>query len=646
MDFESNPFASSAPASKVTIYTSAQSQEAQSADYVYNTPDAFEEDPEILRAELLFFSNPQSQLHASEAYFALQNVQDQCAADFSKLCESSDTMMTMAETQNFLAKLFAPGMPFLLGRRRLNEAAEQKITGRQLLEYMRSFYVPQASRAASATETVQPALSAKAVESAPLTKKNLEKLQDSLSKSSELKPAPVARSHVMRSNKRVQMKDLLPVANGPITHRTLRMEPNRGMTPREAPKQKKQDEKEPHMHPEHDHDHDHDRHSDHDGDHHSDYGDHHGPPPPKDGPRDHPPSRLPDSRPMDEDEDETGSVDSVSTGGWSSLGDDALEDTYFPGAMGFGAAGDLCMYKNVESLSPPCMQAVGDLYAVREAYWESYTASQQSPHHGGGAFFVLIIGVLLGMLIKKIMFMRRAKPFREFFHALNDRPEIKAELEQKLGVAMPKLPHCKHGLAQRSGSFCANFCIALMILLGTFFVSLIISITSLEMTAAIVTKMEEDSNEPASPTAIILILLTICVAQTALFVAAVKGVKCLYRRYFSSATNVNVEPSAPPSDGGAPVPQSYSAVSPLTWYTTYVSPRVNAVGQIFQRRAQPDGYMALSPNGEDDREMIPVGTHTRTNGTGPSYAIYTGIPVNTGSTMVAVPVTARPVSMV
>lgn len=680
-------------------------------EYVYNTPDAYEKDPEILRAELLFFNNPQSQRFASQGYYALKDVQEQCQMDYEKLC-SANNPTSYIETQAIMQDIFVSSLPYLMSRKLSaapSEAVEELHTGRGLLKYLRSFYVPTSS-------AVPDSVSRQTMEKPEplaLTKENLSKIQEA---HKAQRPLTTGRSHVMRGGVKGKLVDALKTSTG---RRSLRasmanramssvaedsnvlqvdsramIEPgnlalydpvplvdpipltgNTGVVPphmrdRSAPALDDRDR---------DHDRDHDRKRDRDQgrDHPKDppgpprpprKDDPHGPPPP--------PHHPPHHRGDDTDSDSGSDSDSEEgSDGWDphhdrrhgppgGPEDPRLEDTYFPGALGFGASGDLCLYENVQSLSQPCMQSVADLYQLRENYWNDYTETQQ-PHHDGGFIFVFACLFFLGVLVKKIMIAPRRKHMRMFLQSLNGNPELKAQVERELGVSVPvtKEPCC--GGARNS--FVVRLLKAVGIIAASLFVSFFISITSLEMTAAAVDSLEQSSNEPVSPFAVIAILFSIVSVEILFLLAAVRGLRYMYSTYHERPAIFDTAPPADGGNGGTPLvsyPHSYAqpvsgnsntnnggnlAYLPISWYQEYVSPRLTSLSQYWQRRTNPaatEGYSVLQ--GQEEQEMIQVGSVRRPAATSQDhYAVYTGVPVRPHSLVATTsPMVARPVSAV
>ncbi|RYY85167.1 hypothetical protein EON63_07930, partial [archaeon] len=121
---------------------------AAPVDISYNVPSGYEYDPEILRAENLFYNTPMTEKYAESVYGAIKNIQAECAYDFEKFCGNN----YYEKDVNFLPANLFPSPDGMLqqifslpeGRRRLlatNPSAEHANTGRDTLAYLRTLYL-------------------------------------------------------------------------------------------------------------------------------------------------------------------------------------------------------------------------------------------------------------------------------------------------------------------------------------------------------------------------------------------------------------------------------------------------------------------------------------------------------------------------
>lgn len=743
--------------------------------YVYNVPDAYEQDPEIIRAELMFFNTPQSQAFSGEAYYALKNVQDQCMADYSKFCTTS--YVSFGDAQTLMEKLFTSSLPFLMSRR-LRETGSASIpaghSGRKLVEYMRSFYVPKKSEALSAAKersssVAQASVSMKERESKPVNgvrshvmrgdnaklnraikaekskKDSRRKLRsddtfvgdalnvapsqvvDNVAVSKEAEGVTIVTISDASESQEVPVlmidppmivEDIGFVGQMPFIASHSRPAPELGygvpmrasrfepavvyptdIEPADLSSQPPAQERPPArpLPPSQDDDKD----SGNDGKRpekplpnkpqpgDEDPGHHHPPPhrppgrdegsdgqepprPPRDGRDDHhDPHHDRDHHDHDRDHDHHHGHESDSDGESDDEGEGdhfgrhsrhrahgrfhGLEDRFFPGSLGYGASGDMCLYDNAQNLSPPCAQAISDVYVLREQYWTSYSDAQEMGHHHHPVMGFFILGLVLVVLVKKIMYMPRRRHVHKFLTALNANPELKAQLESQLNmeIPLPKNETCCGGARQ---SFCRRLFFAVGYLFFAVVASLFIAVTTLEMTAGILNGMAAHADgdaPPASVPFVLFVMLTIMAAQLCLLRLIVRSVGGLWRRNCGATiddnqpgANDDSESSASSSNsnhgngGGVQVEFQRLTSLPVSFYREYVSPRVTSF--FATRSATSEGYAPLQAG--EEREMIPVGRQTvpSTHG-GAQYAVYTGVPVNPHS---VVQVTARPVSAV
>jgi len=119
------------------------------------------------------------------------------------------------------------------------------------------------------------------------------------------------------------------------------------------------------------------------------------------------------------------------------------EDTSFAGNLGFGADGDMCLYRNMDRLSASCSSAVADLYMLRESYWQEYQDQQHGPHPPLGCG-LLAIGLLAVVFLARRYFgYKRQQQVRSLLTALHTHPDLKARVESETGVSVP-MPYTGH----------------------------------------------------------------------------------------------------------------------------------------------------------------------------------------------------------
>lgn len=152
----------------------------------------------------------------------------------------------------------------------------------------------------------------------------------------------------------------------------------------------------------------------------------------------------------------------------------------FNGYLGFGTAGDMCMYHNFQGLSPKCQSSIKGLYALRN----DYLASIEAPSDGSGffGFIFWLTVVLFSIKITKWYINRgRTHQMNQILRALNNNAELKNAVETASGVTIPSVR--KDSFLTNAVKFlglfvCTMSLILLTVIATVFFGALIINIGS------------------------------------------------------------------------------------------------------------------------------------------------------------------------
>lgn len=636
------------------------------SQYVYNVPDAFEQNPEILRAELLFYNTPLTEAYTQDVYDSLKNVQEQCSYDYYKYCATEKGAMLKMDFDQLFDVMF--NMPLsnmaVMENRRALASKDNKALHAHVFDYFHQFYTGEALTSLMQQGAIAPIsgpvtkTAKKLSDRIPEAKNNAASVEELVKKTSKhggkrfFAKAQDRRRNLMmehhheskqvpHGNEFLRTPPLGPVippsavtpelppnfvpgaeavsvarplepvhgnAHGPVAH---------GAPPRHPP-----------VPPVNDYSDDSDSDSDDDDD---DYFDRKKKPSRRHafrgvrGDPHHPPHHEP-------------------------------EDRSFPGALGYGAQGDLCLYQHAPQLSQPCADAIDNLYALRESY---YQESQEGASHGHCFFALFFVLATLGVfLFRKWRGQKKQKEMRTFLEGLHKDPELKAAVESRLGMTVPEAPKgCpfhrerEANTTPRQASCLSKFFYTLFFLIFALVASFFITVTSLIATGLIVrgTGMEQvdaetgEVTEQPSSFVVLFILFAICSVQVCFVAKLVKAMKQWYRRNYESAPSAPSEPSAPSSTSSS----TNFRYSLLAW----LHPRMTAMSNLFQRNQQHDGYVPLRGN-EESTEMISIGTVYHPNSSAnhnahapqhpPSVTVYTGVPLNVNSTIV--PVTATPMN--
>lgn len=225
-----------------------------------------------------------------------------------------------------------------------------------------------------------------------------------------------------------------------------------------------------------------------------------------------------------------------------------LEDSFFPGALGFGADGDKCLYDQLPGLSPPCINSINRLYDLREQYWnQNQELEEQAATSHHGTFIVFLLGAFALFLVFRVFGLKKKnKRTNKLLHALHADKQLKASVEAQTGMAIPEAEHCPLSTTNGNVSVCGKIVRLAVIFCVVVVSSFIISISSLEITACILDAMDGQGGEssyqspPTSPLAALIILLLVCSVEIGLFFLLLRGV-----RLFCGMKDGRRAPSAP-----------------------------------------------------------------------------------------------------
>jgi len=384
-------------------------------------------------------------------------------------------------------------------------------------------------------------------------------------------------------------------------------------------------------------------------------------------------------------------------------------DMSFQGYIGYGADGDMCMYRSMAQgkVSDECINAVHDLYVLRHQYWTEYNNEQQPPphHHFGIFLFAFVFGVCLFAAIRRLKMRKRHQQIRSLLTSLHTNPELRAHVEKETGVAVPApLPDN----ASPCGSmvnytdtntanscylsdFCRTFVKGLLLTIFLLAGALLINFISLIVTMHIVDWMGRDAPEDpetgeprtVSPGFTLFILFSVITIQLLGIAAMVKA--CQRRRQLmrqeqrrsSLLTPLNtsaedMENNNTGAEGGAGYAYSPASTPPLSpsprdrmrqWW----SKAVNAVHGWRQQQQQQqrvhEGYAVLPDDTTHGQEMVSMHGYPGASSATSRNIVTTTQPTHSSShscvappvvlaaqqingETVLVPITARPVNAV
>jgi len=335
------------------------------------------------------------------------------------------------------------------------------------------------------------------------------------------------------------------------------------------------------------------------------------------------------------------------------------EDTSFAGNLGFGADGDMCLYRNMDRLSASCSSAVADLYMLRESYWQEYQDQQHGPHPPLGCG-LLAIGLLAVVFLARRYFgYKRQQQVRSLLTALHTHPDLKARVESETGVSvpMPYTGHCCRASNASTGTCPFRVCklvlcrLVRVLLFFAFLLlsSLFITVSSLELTFMMLQLIDAGASQDpvtgdlqlTSPFVALLILFSICAAQLSVLAVIIRAIKrCMVSRCQESTRPPS--PSAPVSEDGSSATPPSSAFSTSKSVQYYLTSLPAALWDHHSSSSRPSEVYTPLLSQEDKDDDIDTGdakmiAMTQTTSTAkpqlPQYAM-------------VVPLTARPVNSI
>lgn len=337
------------------------------------------------------------------------------------------------------------------------------------------------------------------------------------------------------------------------------------------------------------------------------------------------------------------------------------EDTSFAGNLGFGADGDMCLYRNMDRLSASCSSAVADLYMLRESYWQEYQDQQHGPPPALGCGLLAIGFLAVVFLARRYFGYKRQQQVRSLLTALHTHPDLKARVESETGVSvpMPYTGHCCRASNASTGTCPFRVCklvlcrLVRVLLFFAFLLlsSLFITVSSLELTFMMLQLIDAGASQDpvtgdlqlTSPSVALLILFSICAAQLSVLAVIIRAIKrCMVSRCQESKRPPS--PSAPfseDSSSATPPSSTPSAVTTSKSVQYYFTSLPAALWDRHSSSSRPSEVYTplLSQEDKDDditggAEMISM---TQTTSTAkpqlPQYAM-------------VVPLTARPVNSI
>lgn len=232
------------------------------------------------------------------------------------------------------------------------------------------------------------------------------------------------------------------------------------------------------------------------------------------------------------------------------------EDQVFEGKLGYGEAGDVCMYRNYNQLSSGCRQSIQTLFETRDDYWsdqQSITKHGHDEGHPGGMVLLLFLSFFMFLAVRH---HGKMKTIRKILDVVDANPALKEQVETAAGVKIPV-----HGEGARTcSSYVWSAIRVVLMFAGLLFLSFFIAFSSIVIAIWICMALghEDESGEMHYPSeftgkCIWVVVLTLEV------IAVVKFIKFLKRK---CGGNRGDEPQSN-GDVNAPPPNLYSNGPPM-----------------------------------------------------------------------------------
>ena len=86
-----------------------------------------------------------------------------------------------------------------------------------------------------------------------------------------------------------------------------------------------------------------------------------------------------------------------------------MDDYLYVGSLGYGDAGDMCMYDNFQKLAAPCQSFVFDLNDLRQQFWKEESIADYRPVGPGVFAFLLVNFLMYSGILEYFRYLSRKK---------------------------------------------------------------------------------------------------------------------------------------------------------------------------------------------------------------------------------------------
>lgn len=303
-------------------------------------------------------------------------------------------------------------------------------------------------------------------------------------------------------------------------------------------------------------------------------------------------------------------------------------DAYKP-ALGYGAAGDMCLMENYYTVSNNCREALSMAADFRQNYWEEEQHINHN-HDGGGLvilLLVLFVAYMLRMRCSKVEKERRTirEQTDSLLTTIHNNPSLKSSVESVYGSALPPL---ESSLPKPMSFpwFVLRFFVIFWMVLVMMHITMHITMVLLQ---DMVFKGENGEEHPPSVFLVMVVFLTVLFFVVAFTVLVIRTVKYLWASRCGTRTLDNTNNnSAHSSSFNSHPPAGIPLISRLSSATgsLFNSAAVAGTGMLNMVSTpsvdNQSGYVALDQGAE-----MTYFPSAQASAPAPNNYVYTGIPV-------------------
>jgi hypothetical protein len=211
--------------------------------------------------------------------------------------------------------------------------------------------------------------------------------------------------------------------------------------------------------------------------------------------------------------------------------------------LGFGFDGDMCLFDNIDRVSPQCQASINDM----QAYVNDMDLDDDNGCHMLPFILVLLFVSLMLRCIARRRMVNRQDSLHKTLAAIHASPELKAKVEAASGIPVPPtLPACRARTAMAQKPWYVKLCCVI----GCLAAGIVMAVTSMIITGAIVNGIydNDSDDDDASPIVVLAILFSVLTVEM-LLVRRLRVAFCAYMD--SSSPNVTASSGSSSTGNGS-----------------------------------------------------------------------------------------------